>query len=157
MQKVCKKYELNMQKVCKKYPKSIENVSEKYPKSIQKFLDTSTREPTTADRLPPAGPHRPPPPPFLQESLRRPAESEAGARGPRGGIGDLLRYHAGVPRPSALGGSGRLVDLTGDGRADLVGCWNYYHRPGTPISGVVCFPRRDGRMEFGDMARLRYV
>ena len=78
-------------------------------------------------------------------------------RVPLVGIGDLLRYNAGVPRPIALGGSGRLVDLTGDGRADLVGCWNYYHRPGTPISGVVCFPRRDGAMQYGDMARLRYV
>ena len=78
-------------------------------------------------------------------------------RVPLVGVGDLLRYNAGEPRPIALGGSARLVDLTGDGRADLVGCWNYYHRPGWPISGVVCYPRVEGDFCFGEMVRLRWV
>lgn len=75
------------------------------------------------------------------------------------GVGDLLRYNAGVPRPIALAHSMRLVDITGDGRADLVGCWNYYYRPGSPVSGIVCYPRvgRDEDFTFGDLARLRYV
>ncbi len=73
------------------------------------------------------------------------------------GVGDLLRYNAGAPRPIVLSKPMRLVDLTSDGRADLVGCWNYYHRPGWPISGVVCYPRTAGDFSFGEMARLRYV
>ena len=75
------------------------------------------------------------------------------------GVGDLLRYNAGVPRPIVLAHSMQLADVTGDGRADLVGCWNYYYRPGSPASGIVCYPRV-GRVEdftFGDLARLRYV
>jgi hypothetical protein len=75
------------------------------------------------------------------------------------GVGDLLRYNAGEPRPIALSKPTRLIDLTGDGKPDLAGCWNYYYRPGDPISGVACFPRV-GPVEdftFGDMARLRYV
>ena len=75
------------------------------------------------------------------------------------GTGDLLRYNAGVPRPITLAGSMKLVDLTGDGRADLVGCWNYYYRPGDPISGLICYPRvgADDEFTFGDRIRLRYV
>ena len=75
------------------------------------------------------------------------------------GNGDLLRHNAGEPRPIALCYSMRLVDLTGDGRQDLAGCWNYYYRPGSPVSGVVCYPRV-GPAEaftFGDLTRLRYV
>ena len=49
---------------------------------------------------------------------------------PRIGVGDLLRYNAGVPRTIALSYLGRLVDLNGDGKRDLVGCWNYAYRPG---------------------------
>lgn len=75
---------------------------------------------------------------------------------PMVGVGDLLRYNAGVARPIFLGGSLRLADITGRGRADLLGCWNYYHRPAAPISGVVCYPRTDGDFSFGDMVRLRY-
>ncbi len=78
-------------------------------------------------------------------------------RVPMVGIGDLLRYNAGAPRPIALGGSARLLDLTGDGRSDLLGCWNYYRRPGTPISGVVCYPRAAGDFCFGEMVRLHWV
>ena len=75
------------------------------------------------------------------------------------GVGDLLRYNAGVPRPIAISHSMRLVDMTGDGRGDLVGCWNYYYRPGSPISGIVCYPRvgPEEDFTFGDLARLRYV
>jgi len=72
------------------------------------------------------------------------------------GVGDLLRYNAGEPRPVTMY-SMRLVDLTGDGRPDLCGTWNYYHRPGTPISGAVCYPRLDGEgLQVGDMQRLRF-
>ena len=75
------------------------------------------------------------------------------------GNGDLLRYNAPNPRPLVLSNSLHLIDLTGDGRADLAGCWNYYHRPGAPISGLVCCPRIGTAEDllFGDMARLRYV
>ena len=77
---------------------------------------------------------------------------------PMVGVGDLLRYNAGEPRPIVLS-SMRLVDLTGDGRPDLAGCWNYYYRPGSPISGVVFYPRvgPEENFTFGDLARLRYV
>ena len=75
------------------------------------------------------------------------------------GTGDLLRYNAPTPRPITLINSLHLLDLTGDGKTDLAGCWNYYHRPGSPISGLVCCPRTgaEGDLLFGDMARLRYV
>ena len=75
------------------------------------------------------------------------------------GVGDLLRYNAGVPRPIAISHSMRLIDITGDGRADLAGCWNYYYRPGSPISGIVFYPRvgPEEDFTFGDLARLRYV
>jgi hypothetical protein len=77
---------------------------------------------------------------------------------PMVGVGDLIRYNAGVPRPITLGYSMKLVDITGYGQRDLVGCWNYYHRPGSPISGVVCYPRDTDAADFtfGDMVRLRY-
>ena len=78
-------------------------------------------------------------------------------RVPLVGAGDLLRYNSGDPGPVVMY-SMRLVDLTGDGRADLCGTWNYYHRPGSPISGAVCYPRvgDQGSLLFGDMQRLRY-
>lgn len=78
---------------------------------------------------------------------------------PMVGVGDLLRYNAGVPRPIAAFYSMGLIDMTGDGRADLVGCWNYYHRPGSPISGIACYPRvgAEADFTFGDLVRLRYV
>ncbi len=74
------------------------------------------------------------------------------------GVGDLLRYNAGEPRPIVLS-SMKLIDLTGDGRQDLAGCWNYYYRPGSPISGVICYPRvgPDDDFTFGDLTRLHYV
>lgn len=75
------------------------------------------------------------------------------------GVGDLLRYNAGQPRPFALPYPARLVDLTGDGKLDLVGCWNYAYRPGWPWDGIVCYPRVGDpeRFEFGDLTRIRYV
>ncbi len=74
------------------------------------------------------------------------------------GVGDLLRYNAGEPRPVALIYPGGLHDMTGDGKLDLVGCWNYAYRPGWPWDGVVCYPRNsgNGRLRVGDMVRLRY-
>ena len=75
------------------------------------------------------------------------------------GTGDLLRYNAEQPRPIALAYLSRLVDLTGDGLPDLVGCWNYAHRPGLPWDGIFCHPRVGGpdKFEFGDPVRIRYV
>lgn len=75
------------------------------------------------------------------------------------GNGDLLRYNAGEPRPIALVHHSGLVDLTGDGKLDLVGCWNYSYRPGDPWSGIVCYPRmgESNKFEFGDLVRIRYV
>ena len=46
-------------------------------------------------------------------------------RTPLIGVGDLLRYNAGEPRPIFLAHGAALVDLNGDGMRDLVGCWNY--------------------------------
>ncbi|MFO0945557.1 MAG: VCBS repeat-containing protein [Planctomycetota bacterium] len=78
---------------------------------------------------------------------------------PRIGTGDLLRYNAGQTRPIELNCPARLIDLTGDGKADLVGTWNYAYRPGEPWNGIVCFPRVGGSrdFEFGDRVRVRYV
>jgi hypothetical protein len=78
-------------------------------------------------------------------------------RVPLVGAGDLLRYNAPTPGPVTMY-SMRLVDLTGNGRPDLCGTWNYYHRPGSPISGAVCFPRIGdaGDLLVADMQRLRY-
>ena len=78
---------------------------------------------------------------------------------PLTGVGDLIRYNADEPRPITMGYSMKLIDLTGDGSRDLVGCWNYYHRPGSPVSGLICYPRTspDQAFTFGDLARIRYV
>ena len=75
------------------------------------------------------------------------------------GNGDLLRYNATQPRPIALIYHSGLVDLTGDGKPDLVGCWNYAYRPGEPWDGIVCYPRvgSTSQFEFGDLVRIRYV
>ncbi len=75
------------------------------------------------------------------------------------GVGDLLRYNAGEPRPVLVCYPSRLVDLTGDGRRDLVGCWNYAYRPGWPWDGVICYPRvgRADQFLFGDLVRVRHV
>ena len=75
------------------------------------------------------------------------------------GVGDLIRYNAGVPRPVTMAYGMNLVDLTGDGLPDLVGCWNYYYRPDAPVSGLICYPRVGDpeAFTFGDLTRLRYV
>lgn len=74
------------------------------------------------------------------------------------GTGDLLRYNAGKPRPITLFYSMKLVDINGDGKNDLIGCWNYYYRPGSPVSGIVCYPRVESVRDFmfGDLTHLRY-
>jgi hypothetical protein len=83
--------------------------------------------------------------------LRQPA-----AYTPRIGAGDLLRFNNGLKpiTPAYLSG---LYDLNGDGRLDLVGCWNYAYRPGDPWDGIICYPRtgKDGGFEFGDLTRVR--
>lgn len=75
------------------------------------------------------------------------------------GVGDLLRYNAGRSRPITLPMPGRLADLTGDGRADLVGCWNYAREPGAAWDGVVSYPRLEDTEQFlfGEMVRIRYL
>jgi hypothetical protein len=77
---------------------------------------------------------------------------------PAVGVGDLLRFGADAPRPITLF-CFRLVDLNGDGRVELAGTWNYYHRPGQSRSGVVCHPRiphATAPLLFGDQVVLRY-
>jgi hypothetical protein len=74
------------------------------------------------------------------------------------GVGDLLRYNAAETRPLTMF-CFRLVDLDGDGHADLAGTWNYYHRPGEARSGVACYPRLPPTTQpllFGDQVRLRF-
>jgi hypothetical protein len=74
------------------------------------------------------------------------------------GVGDLLRFNAAEPRPITLFYAAALADLSGDGRGDLVGCWNYAYRPGDPWSGLVCYPRLASDIpEFGDLVRPHYV
>ena len=75
------------------------------------------------------------------------------------GVGDLLRYNAGESRPIACPYSASLVDLRGNGRVDLVGCWNYAYRPGDPWDGIICYPRMGdaAQFEFGDLLRLRHA
>ena len=76
------------------------------------------------------------------------------------GVGDLLSYNAGVPRPVTMRFPARLVDLSGDGQLDLVGTLPHYYAPGGELGGIVCIPqaasRADGEWEFGEMVRLRY-
>jgi len=74
------------------------------------------------------------------------------------GTGDLLRFNAGSQRPITLFFSATLADLTGDGRPDLLGCWNYAYRPGDPWGGVIVYPALDSTRpwQFGDLQRVRY-
>ena len=80
------------------------------------------------------------------------------------GVGDLMHYNAGTPRPSVLRWPSRLVDLTGDGKLDLVGAMPHYFAPRSPPNaashcGIVCYPHvgSTDRFEFGNMVRLRYL
>ena len=75
------------------------------------------------------------------------------------GVGDLYRYNAGEPRPISPCFVIGLIDVTSDGRRDLVGCWNYARRPGKPWDGVVVFPRVGGpdTFLFGEMIRFEGV
>lgn len=75
------------------------------------------------------------------------------------GVGDLLRYNAGQPRPFTMAYLSGLFDLNGDGKRDLAGCWNYAYRPGWPWDGIVTYPRFGGAdvFEFGDLVHLRYI
>ena len=63
---------------------------------------------------------------FRASVVRPPLQPHA--QPPLIGVGDLLRYNAGQPRPFALQFPARLVDLTGGGKPDLVGCveWSVY-------------------------------
>ena len=92
------------------------------------------------------------------------------------GIGDLIHYNADVPRPLTLRFPSRMVDLTGDGRLDLVGTLPHVYAPRDRRGGIVCYHQVDTRQvsepsfqdknrathdtmhtfEFGDMVRLRY-
>jgi len=47
-------------------------------------------------------------------------------------VGDLVHYNAGTPRPSVLRWPSRLVDLTGDGKLDLVGAMPHFFAPRSP-------------------------
>ena len=75
------------------------------------------------------------------------------------GVGDLLRYNAAAPRPFAMPYPARLVDLTGDGKPDYVGSWNYAYRDDSPWDGIICYPGVGDpeKLEFGDLVRVRYV
>ena len=77
------------------------------------------------------------------------------------GTGDLLRYNAGEARPITLFYAAGLIDLTGDGHNDLVGCWNYAYRPSQPWSGAICYPRvkhapaESPGFQFGELVQVR--
>ena len=92
---------------------------------------------------------------FQSTRERRPPISQAVA--PMIGVGDLLRYNADQPRPLALRWPSRLVDLTGDGRLDLVGALPHIYAPRSQHGGIVCYPQTGvGAFEFGEMVRLRF-
>ena len=77
---------------------------------------------------------------------------------PQLGIGDLLMYNAGAPRPLGTGTPVGLLDLTGDGKRDLVTVWNYPYRTDEPWDGLFCFPRVEGGpFRFTPPVRLRHV
>jgi hypothetical protein len=75
------------------------------------------------------------------------------------GVGDLLHYNAGEARPIVPIFLSGLYDVTGDGKPDLVGVWNYGRRPGDRWDGVIVFPRVGDldEFKFGDMFRIYEV
>lgn len=91
--------------------------------------------------------------------VSRPPPPQARPYTPLIGNGDLLRYNALAPRPITLFFAAGLLDVTGDQRADLVGCWNYAYRPGEPWDGIIAYPRIGDarRWHFGDLARMAYA
>ncbi|MEO1994095.1 MAG: hypothetical protein ABGZ17_02335, partial [Planctomycetaceae bacterium] len=93
----------------------------------------------------------------FRSAQRRPALRPA-EYVPAIGSGDLLRFNAGPKRPITMFFSAALADLTGDGRPDLLGCWNYAYRPGDPWGGVILYPalQSDERWQFGELQRVRY-
>lgn len=82
------------------------------------------------------------------------------------GVGDLLRYNGGAPRPiGGLTTLSRLADLTGDGRPDLIYAGMYTYHSAWPEKripadwgGIYCRPRIGDNKDylFGDPIRLRY-
>ncbi len=74
------------------------------------------------------------------------------------GVGDLLRYNAGPHRPITSFFQAELHDLTGDGRPDLIGSWNYAYRDGDPWAAPILYPSIDPLRptQFGNLQRLRY-
>ena len=74
------------------------------------------------------------------------------------GVGDLLRYNAGPHRPITSFFQAELHDLTGDGRPDLVGSWNYAYRDGDPWAAPIVYPAIASKHpnQFGNLQRLRY-
>ncbi|GIT29531.1 MAG: hypothetical protein Ct9H300mP1_15770 [Planctomycetaceae bacterium] len=74
------------------------------------------------------------------------------------GVGDLLGYNAGPRRPIRAFFQAELHDLTGDGRPDLVGSWNYAYRDGDPWAAPILYPSIDPAQptQFGNLQRLRY-
>lgn len=93
---------------------------------------------------------------FRAASKRPPLQPQVQV--PAVGVGDLLRYNAGVARPITMFFSMGLHDMNGDGATDLVGAWNYAYRPGSPWDGIICYPRigDTSEFEFGNLVRLRY-
>ena len=91
--------------------------------------------------------------------IRKRPSLQTTTRTPLIGNGDLLRYNADGPRSIALFYAAGLVDLNGDQRPDLVGCWNYAYRPGEPWDGIICYPRRGAAKEFlfGELTQLRFI
>ena len=77
---------------------------------------------------------------------------------PMVGAGDLLRYNANQPRPTTIRYPSNLLDLTGDGKLDLVGFWSHPYAPKAPKGGIFCYPRvgTGDKFEFGDIIRIRY-
>jgi FG-GAP-like repeat len=81
------------------------------------------------------------------------------------GVGDLVRYNANEPRPVSLFYVSRMVDLTGDGRNDIIGCECYTTEPNWPAErvpkgwgNIMCLPVLESQNDLlvGDAIKLRY-
>ena len=95
---------------------------------------------------------------FQTAARRRPLVWRSDA--PLIGTGDLLRYNTDAPRPfPPIASLSRMIDLTGDGKPDLVGCGRYAYAPGSPFSGIFCYARvgDPGKFQFGDLVRSQQV